>query len=106
MLRLRNTIYRLNAEQPVSMYKIDRSTAQKTARVNTEATKTISQAFRFAALSSVSSMLLHQGDDLLFLNPDIIFTNIIKRIFEMVLDIIKAYENETVQDRHNIFQVC
>src|SRR5690606_33858147 len=50
-------------------------------------------------------VIRHIPDDLVFIYPDVVFADFIKGMFEVILDVIKADEDEAVEHRHNIFEI-
>src|SRR5687768_3077998 len=45
------------------------------------------------------------GNNFAFINADVIFPNLIERMLKVVLDVVKANKNETIQNRHHIFKM-
>lgn len=49
--------------------------------------------------------LLHVHDNFLFVDTDVVFANFIEGVLEVILNVIKAYEDEAIEYGHYILQV-
>lgn len=47
----------------------------------------------------------HIRCDIVLIDLDVVFADLVERMFQVVLDVVQAYENETIENRHDIFKV-
>src|SRR5690606_20252907 len=52
-----------------------------------------------------SFVIRHIADDFVFINSDIVFADFIKGMLKVILDVVKADEDEAVKHRHNVFEI-
>src|SRR5882672_10725821 len=58
-----------------------------------------------SSLSSLKRRLIKKFSCLIRLNDNIIFTHFVKRIFELILDIIQTHQDKTIENGHHIFKL-